>query len=122
MRVLKKEKIIVVGVSLTAATCASVYSFLLPDEYLMEAKLSYVPDKEILISDAADMLKFRTLMYSASSLPTISDAVDMLKSQYIIQEIASQEGEASQKSVQSILGTLKVENIKNTDRILIQLR
>lgn len=100
IRVLKKEKIILTSIFLVAVVFASVFSFLLPDEYLMEAKLSYVQDKEI----------------------PLSDVVDILKSQSIIQKIAAQEGNVSKKDVQSTPGALKVENIKNTDRVLIQLR
>lgn len=99
IRVLKKEKVIMTSIFLAAVVFASVYSFLLPDEYLMEAKLSYVQGK-------------------ALSLP---DTVDILRSQSIIQEVAAEDN-VSQKSMQSTFDTLRVENIKNTDKILIQLR
>lgn len=100
IKVLKKEKIIITSIFLVAVVFTSVYSFLLPDEYLLEAKLSYVPDKEI----------------------SLSDTVDILKSQSLVQEVAVQEGKVSQKGVQFTPGTLKVENVKDTDRIIIQLR
>lgn len=73
---------------------------MLQDEYISDAKLSYISNQKI----------------------SLTDVVELLKSQYIIQKAAAQEGEVSQREALSALSNLKVETIKNTNQIQIQLK
>ena len=100
INVVRKEKMLIVSIFLVAIITATVYSFSLPNEYSSAAKLSYISNQKI----------------------PLTDAVEMLQSQAIIQKVASQKGVASQGDILSMLDNVKVENVKNTNQILIQLK
>lgn len=100
INVVRKEKILIASIFLVAIIAAAIFSFLIPNEYSSEAKLSYVSNQKI----------------------PLTDTVELLQSQTIIQKIASQEGVSSQGDALSVLGNLKVENAKNTNQILLQVK
>ncbi|SNQ60943.1 Wzz/FepE/Etk N-terminal domain-containing protein [Candidatus Methanoperedens nitratireducens] len=100
IKVVRKEKILIASIFLVAIIAAAIFSFSIPNEYSSEAKLSYISNDKI----------------------PLTDAVELLQSQTIIQKVVSQEGGASQGDALSMLGNLKVENIKSTNKILIQLK
>ncbi len=100
INVVRKEKILIASIFLVAIIAAAIFSFSIPNEYSSEAKLSYISNDKI----------------------PLTDAIELLQSQTIIQKVASQEGNVSQGDVISMLDNLKVENIKSTNQILIQLK
>ncbi len=99
INVVRKEKILIASIFLVAIITAAIFSFSIPNEYSSEAKLSYISNQKI----------------------PVTDAVEILKSQAIIQKVASQEGVSSQGDALSMLDNLKIGNIKDTNQILIQL-
>ncbi len=100
INVVRKEKLLIVSIVLVAIIAAAIFSFSIPNEYSSEAKLSYISNDKI----------------------SLTDAIELIQSQTIIQKVASQEGGASQGDAISVFDNLKVENIKNTNQILIQLK
>jgi uncharacterized protein involved in exopolysaccharide biosynthesis len=100
INVVRKEKILIASIFLVAIIAAAIFSFSIPNEYSSEAKLSYISNQKI----------------------PVTDAVEILKSQAIIQKVASQEGGVSQGDALSMLDNLKIGNVKDTNQILIQLK
>lgn len=101
LNVIWKNKLLILGIVLVSLVSSGFYSFfVLQDEYQTDAKLSYVSNQKI----------------------PLADAIEILKSQPIIQKTAAQEGEASKNEALSTLSSLKVENIRNTNQILLQLK
>lgn len=100
LRVVWKNRRLILGIFFVALISSGIYSFfVLQDEYQTEAKLSYISNQKI----------------------PLADAVEILQSQPIIQKTAAQYGEASKNEALSTLSSLKVENIKNTNQILLKL-
>ncbi len=101
LNVIWKNRWLILGIFFVSLISSGIYSFLvLQDEYQTEAKLSYVSNQKI----------------------PLADAIEILKSQPIIQKTAELEGEASKNEALSALSSLKVENIRNTNQILLQLK
>ncbi|MFZ3059381.1 MAG: Wzz/FepE/Etk N-terminal domain-containing protein [Candidatus Methanoperedens sp.] len=101
LKVVWKNKLLILAVFLISLISSGFYSFfVLQDEYQTDAKLSYVSNQKI----------------------PLADAIEILKSQPIIQKTAAQDGEASKNEALSTLSSLKVENIGNTNQILLQLK
>ncbi|MCZ7400296.1 MAG: Wzz/FepE/Etk N-terminal domain-containing protein [Candidatus Methanoperedens sp.] len=101
LKVVWKNKLLILAVFLISLISSGFYSFfVLQDEYQTDAKLSYVSNQKI----------------------SLADAIEILKSQPIIQKTAAQDGEASKNEAISTLSSLKVENIGNTNQILLQLK
>ncbi len=101
LRVIWKNRWLILGIFFVSLISSGIYSFfVLQDEYQTEAKLSYIPNQKI----------------------PLADAVEILKSQPIIQKTAAQDGEASKNEALSTLSSLKVENVRNTNQILLQLK
>ncbi|MFZ2411473.1 MAG: Wzz/FepE/Etk N-terminal domain-containing protein, partial [Candidatus Methanoperedens sp.] len=98
LNVIWKNRRLILAVFLISLISSGFYSFfVLQDEYQTESKLSYIPNQKI----------------------SLTDAVEDIKSQSI-SKIATQEGEVSQAL--SVLSNMKVENIKNTNQILLQVK
>ncbi len=101
LRVIWKNRWLILGIFFVSIISSGIYSFfVLQDEYQIEAKLSYISNQKI----------------------PLADAVEILKSQPIIQKTSAQDGEASKNEALSTFSSLKVENIRNTNQILLQLK
>ncbi|VVB88536.1 Chain length determinant protein [uncultured archaeon] len=100
INVILKEKILIASIFLVAIIAAAIFSFSIPKEYSSEAKLSYISNDKI----------------------PLTDAVEMLQSQTIIQKVASQESGVSQGDALSMLDNLKIGNVKDTNQILLQVK
>ncbi len=101
LRVIWKNRWLILGIFFVSLISSGIYSFfVLQDEYQTEAKLSYVSNQKI----------------------PLVDAIEILKSQPTIQKTAALGGEASKNEALSTLSSLKVENIRNTNQILLQLK
>lgn len=101
LNVIWKNRRLILAVFLISLISSGFYSFfVLQDEYQTDAKLSYVSNPKI----------------------PLADAIEILKSQPTIQKTAAQDGEASKNEALSTLSSLKVENVRNTNQILLQLK
>ncbi len=101
LKVIWKNKLLILAIVLVSLISSGFYSFfLLQDEYQTDAKLSYVSNQKI----------------------PLADAIEILKSQPIIQKTAAQEGDSFKNEALSTLSSLKVENVRNTNQILLQLK
>lgn len=101
LNVIWKNRRLILAVFLITLISSGFYSFfVMQDEYQTEAKLSYIPNQKI----------------------PLADAVEILKSQPVIQKTAAQDGETSKNEALSTLSSLRVENVRNTNQILLQLK
>lgn len=101
LKVVWKNKLLILAVFLISLISSGFYSFfVLQDEYQTDAKLSYVSNQKI----------------------PLADAIEILKSQPIIEKTAAHDVEASKNEALSTLSSLKVENIRGTNQILLQLK